>query len=159
VVATDGTTAGQLLPGIAETRWYGFTTWYFHTAASVEGRMIVVDDDGLNTVPISNVAPEYSSGGTLLAASLPGVRDDDAVIDRVARVHGLATGELTPAGCYRIPHAVPAMPAPHHFRRPVSLGEGRYVCGDHRDSSSLQGAMASGRRAAAAVLAGLRSRP
>jgi monoamine oxidase len=35
----------------------------------------------------------------------------------------------------------------------VEYGEGRvYVAGDHRDTSSLQGALVSGRRAAAAVL-------
>jgi hypothetical protein len=32
---------------------------------------------------------------------------------------------------------------------------GRYVCGDHRDTPSVQGALVSGRRAAAAVLADL----
>ena len=30
-----------------------------------------------------------------------------------------------------------------------------YVCGDHRDNASIQGAMVSGRRAAEAVLADL----
>jgi predicted NAD/FAD-dependent oxidoreductase len=44
------------------------------------------------------------------------------------------------------------MPAPHNFRRPVRLMAGLYVCGDHRDSSSIQGAMVSGRRAAYAAL-------
>jgi len=29
--------------------------------------------------------------------------------------------------------------------------EGLFVCGDHRDTASIQGAMISGRRAAAAV--------
>ena len=38
------------------------------------------------------------------------------------------------------------------FRRPVRSGPGRYVCGDHRDSASIQGALVSGRRAAEAVL-------
>ena len=37
------------------------------------------------------------------------------------------------------------MPAPHPFRRRVRL-DGVYVCGDHRDTSSIQGAMVSGRR-------------
>jgi hypothetical protein len=33
--------------------------------------------------------------------------------------------------------------------------DGLYVCGDHRDTSSIQGALVSGRRAARAVLADL----
>jgi hypothetical protein len=38
--------------------------------------------------------------------------------------------------------------------RPVRLESGLFVCGDHRDTASLHGAMLSGRRAAEAVLAG-----
>ena len=37
--------------------------------------------------------------------------------------------------------------------RPVVLRDGIYVCGDHRDIASIQGAMLSGRRAADAVAA------
>ena len=35
----------------------------------------------------------------------------------------------------------------------VRVREGIYVCGDHRSSATLNGAIASGRSAAAAVLA------
>lgn len=49
--------------------------------------------------------------------------------------------------------AVPAMPPPHDLRRPVRLLSGLYVCGDHRDTSTVQGALYSGRRAARAALA------
>lgn len=42
---------------------------------------------------------------------------------------------------------------PTNFARPVQLSEGLYVCGDHRDSATLDGALKSGRRAAEAVLA------
>jgi Flavin containing amine oxidoreductase len=47
------------------------------------------------------------------------------------------------------------MPAPHPMRRPVRLpyeADSIYVTGDHRDTSSIQGALVSGRRAAEAVL-------
>jgi predicted NAD/FAD-dependent oxidoreductase len=40
-------------------------------------------------------------------------------------------------------------------QRPVRVRPGVYVCGDHRDNASIQGAMVSGRRAAEAVLADL----
>jgi glycine/D-amino acid oxidase-like deaminating enzyme len=39
---------------------------------------------------------------------------------------------------------------------PGTARPGRYVCGDHRDTPSIQGALVSGRRAADAVLADLR---
>lgn len=38
----------------------------------------------------------------------------------------------------------------------MDLGEGMSVCGDHRDTPSIQGAMASGARTARAVLRRLR---
>jgi hypothetical protein len=46
------------------------------------------------------------------------------------------------------------MTAPHPFRRPMLVGDGLVVAGDHRDTSSIQGALVSGRRAAEMVLAG-----
>jgi predicted NAD/FAD-dependent oxidoreductase len=37
------------------------------------------------------------------------------------------------------------------MERPVELAGGLFVCGDHRDTASLHGALLSGRRAAEAV--------
>jgi predicted NAD/FAD-dependent oxidoreductase len=50
------------------------------------------------------------------------------------------------------------MPVPLNFRKPVRTASGVYVAGDHRDTSSIQGALVSGRRAAAAVLKDLGAR-
>jgi hypothetical protein len=44
------------------------------------------------------------------------------------------------------------MPPPHNFRRPVRVLAGLYVCGDHRDTSTIQGALHSAHRAATAIL-------
>ena len=44
------------------------------------------------------------------------------------------------------------MRPPLRLRRPVRLGDGRYVAGDHRDTASIQGALVSGQRAAETVL-------
>lgn len=41
---------------------------------------------------------------------------------------------------------------PTNLERPVSLGEGLYVCGDHREAATLEGALRSGLRAADAIL-------
>jgi predicted NAD/FAD-dependent oxidoreductase len=55
---------------------------------------------------------------------------------------------------YRIPHALPAQapPALSPVEKPARRSPGLYVCGDYLDTASIQGAMASGRRAAEAVL-------
>jgi predicted NAD/FAD-dependent oxidoreductase len=55
----------------------------------------------------------------------------------------------------RIRFAQPAQPvgALEPAARPVRLDGGLYVCGDHREDASIDGALRSGRRAALAVLA------
>jgi hypothetical protein len=55
---------------------------------------------------------------------------------------------------YRVHHAQPEQrPGTlEPVERPVRLDDGRFVCGDHRDTASLHGALLSGRRAAEAVL-------
>lgn len=53
----------------------------------------------------------------------------------------------------RIPFAQPNQSPPTNFCRPVSLGAKLYVCGDHRESATFDAAIASGRRAAEALLA------
>ena len=52
---------------------------------------------------------------------------------------------------YPIADALPETPPGTGLRRPVSRGDGLYVAGDHRDTASIQGALVSGRRVAAAV--------
>ncbi len=52
---------------------------------------------------------------------------------------------------HRIESALPAVPPPLRPRSEVSLGNGLYVCGDHRDTASIQGALVSGNRTAEAV--------
>ncbi len=42
---------------------------------------------------------------------------------------------------------------PTDLMRPVQLGGRLYVCGDHRDHATLDGALKSGRRAAEALIA------
>ena len=42
---------------------------------------------------------------------------------------------------------------PTNLLRPVQLGGRLYVCGDHRDHATLDGALKSGRRAAEALIA------
>ena len=38
-------------------------------------------------------------------------------------------------------------------RKQIRFGDGLYVCGDHRDTASIQGALVSGRRTAEVILA------
>lgn len=168
VVATDGAAAATLLPGMRCPQWNAVTTYYHATTQPLDPEPVIHVDpsDGLivNSAPISAVAPAYAPPGTsLVETSVLGVPSsvdatEHRVRERLPRLYGVGPGAWTPVGAYPVPHALPAMPAPHPLRARVRLDDGLYVCGDHRDTSSIQGALASGRRAAHAVLAELRPR-
>ena len=70
-------------------------------------------------------------------------------------MYGVATHDWELLASYPIPYALPAMPVPFELQRPVRTADGVYVAGDHRDTSSIQGALVSGRRAAQALLTDL----
>jgi predicted NAD/FAD-dependent oxidoreductase len=166
IVATSGPDAAALVPAAGAPVSKASTTWY-HVAdvpadALVDGRpVLTLAGDGRgpisSTVPVSHVSPAYSDGRVLvssLAVGEHGAADDEGVARRqLASLYGVDTAGWDHVATYVVPHSLPAMPAPHDFRRPVAFGDGLYVCGDHRDSASQQGAMVSGRRAAEAVLA------
>ncbi|WP_410649208.1 protoporphyrinogen/coproporphyrinogen oxidase [Amycolatopsis sp. cmx-4-54] len=158
VVATDGSVAAQLVGGVPEPRWNSVTTWYFAPSeAPLREPVIVVDARGgpiLNTAVLSEVCSTYApAGSALISASALTPLDEQEVRRTLARMYRADTARWPLVGRYQIPRALPAMPPPHHIRREIRFGAEVYVCGDHRDTSSLQGAMASGARAARAVVA------
>ena len=167
VVATDAWTAARLVPALGEPPEARGVTTYYHAAAPwpAQSATLVVDADGsgvANSVVLSAAAPEYSGDGrSLVATSLvhdrsgPGPAEPE-VRRTLASLHRRDTDAWELLATYDIPRALPAMTAPHPFRRPVRCG-GLFVAGDHRDTSSIQGALVSGRRAADAVLADVRA--
>jgi predicted NAD/FAD-dependent oxidoreductase len=54
---------------------------------------------------------------------------------------------------YRIAHGQPDQSPPLRPKQRQRLEQGLWVCGDHRDTGSIQGALYSGRRCAEAILA------
>ena len=161
VCATDATTAGELVGGVDTPAWRSVTTVYHAVPHDPLGEpTLVIDADRdspvVNTVVLTAAAPSYGPGDgrALVSTSVLGAHDDaePAVRSRLAALYRTDTGRWEHLATYVLPRALPAMTAPHPFRRPV-LVDGVYVCGDHRDTSSIQGALVSGRRAAAAVLA------
>lgn len=169
VVATGARPAAELLPGLHVPEFHPVTTFHHAADASpLREPALVLAADPRGPVAYSVVASEVdpgcaSDGRALVSTTVLGapaqdraVRDE-AGLDRDVRRHladlyGTDTGGWELLAVRRDPDAVPAMPAPHHVRRPVRLLSGLYVCGDHRDISTAQGALYSGRRAAHHVL-------
>jgi len=162
VVATDARAAGELLPGLRVPDFHQVTVVH-HAAPAAPARepVLLLDADRLgpvsHTFPASAIDPTRAPAGRALITSVilgpcPDGEDDKAVRAHLAELYDTPTDRWDLLALHTDPHAIPAMPAPHDLRRPVRLLSGLYVCGDHRDTSTVQGALLSGRRAAASVL-------
>jgi predicted NAD/FAD-dependent oxidoreductase len=109
---------------------------------------------------LSNVAATYAPAGTTLVSSsvlgtTGAAADETAVRAHLAALYRTDTSDWELVRRVEVPAALPAMPPPLNLRKPVRYVESLYVCGDHRDTGSIQGALVSGRRAATAVAADL----
>ncbi|MEV0199707.1 NAD(P)/FAD-dependent oxidoreductase [Nonomuraea sp. NPDC050691] len=159
VVAADPVAAGDLLGEIEAPPMRAVTTFYHAAPRSpLREPVQIVDATGAvtDTLVITDAAPDYSADGrALVSTSVLGLNTDERPVRRrLTEIYGTTSG-WEHLATYPVPAALPAMPPPHPLRKPVRLRAGLYVCGDHRDTGSLQGALVSGRRAAQAVLTDL----
>jgi phytoene dehydrogenase-like protein len=169
IVATDPASAAGLITDISAPAARSVTTWYYRPTCAPEDladgqAVLILDGDRrgplVNTVVLTHAAPEYApAGAALISASALGVwdssGDEHAVREHLAWLYGVPTRDWELLASYPIPYALPAMPVPFELQRPVRTADGIYVAGDHRDTSSIQGALVSGRRAAHALLTDL----
>jgi protoporphyrinogen oxidase len=171
VVATDGPEANKLLQGVPPVDSHAVTCMYYEAAeAPIKEPMLVLNGEGkgkVNNVCVpSNVAPSYGNGKThLVSVSVLGnpFSDDQAadteVKTELQQWFGPQAATWRLLRIYRIVNALPDQKPPklEKAQRDVQLQKGLFVCGDHRDNGSLNGALVSGKRAAEAVIAELSS--
>ena len=158
IVATDATTATQLL-GLPEVpRMAGCITWYHAVAnnPSGNGRLIV---DGQNRGPIINsiVMSDISSSYAPLGQHLVSTTTDLGVTESDVRRHlaimwGISTHDWQLIAKYEIPAALPIHNVGRALTQTVKVSEDLFVAGDHRAVPSQQGALFSGRLAAELIL-------
>jgi hypothetical protein len=172
VVATGARAAAELLPGLRLPNFHPVTVLH-HTAEEppLTEPTLVLDADRRgpisHTAVVSEADPSRTPPGRVLITSTvlgPVSTETPAVLDKATRaqlgeVYGTSTDDWQLLAAHHDPEAVPAMRAPHDPQRTVRVLAGLYVCGDHRDTSSVQGALASGRRAAHAALRDFGIRP
>ena len=164
VVATDGTTAARLLPGLPPTSWRHVTCLYFAAPASPLGAPVLAlngSGAGLvnNVAVMSDVASRYAPPGQALVSVsvLKDAPGDDASV--AAQVQAELTGWFgTPVRewrwlrSYRIARALPVR-RPLERAAPIPVRPGVWAAGDFLTTPSIQGAMESGESVADAVLA------
>jgi phytoene dehydrogenase-like protein len=159
IVAVEGPAASQLT-GITMVKSRSVGCVYFASdSAPTDKKLIILDGTGkgpvLNIAVMSNISPSYAPAGQhLIAAALPGHIGDD--IEDVARqqlqtMFGTQVVSWRHLRTYRIEHGQPDQSPPFVPKKKQHLDSGVFVCGDHRDTASIQGALFSGRRCADTV--------
>lgn len=168
VVATDAIAARKLLPGREWPDMPRRTTCLYFAADIDPVGVPVLLLDGLSGGPVnhaavmSTVSPALApSGRALICANLLEVRSDGTlprlgeVLAQLENWFGRDVRRWTLLRAVPIPHALPAVPASPADPR---ITPGLFVAGDHAVAPSVNGALASGRRAAEAVWASLISK-
>ena len=175
VVATPGPEARRLLgTEIEHTRGNSATCVYYCTEKSppVAEPILVLNGQGnkgiVNNVCVPNlVSASYApEGHHLISATIIGNKDDDEDHEIDEEVRKELTGwfgeqvhDWRYLKTYRLRYAVPEQLPPLEGQKPVKLRPGIFVCGDHRNTASLNGAMASGRLTAQAIVQEIQAGP
>jgi predicted NAD/FAD-dependent oxidoreductase len=166
VLATDAPAAARLL-GRPEPAMRGVVTAWFAADDAPSSRLLHVDarerprGPVVNTAVVSAAAPSYAPAGRHLvqaSALLPaggGGPGTAALRQHAAELLDTRSDDWEVVAVHEVPHALPAQAPPFRTRRPVRADRGVYLCGDHQDTASIQGALVSGRRTARKVLVDL----
>ncbi len=177
VLAVPGNDGNRLLGGVGgwsipEVRAWNKTTAFYYAAqqVAVTEPVILLNGEGRAAGPVNNVAvmsavsPQYAPPGVhLVVASVVGEAPaEDAALmrlDRAVRLHlrkwfGPDADSWKMLGAYTLARALPQQRHAEWEQSAVRVGGtgGVYMCGDYRETASIQGALASGRRAAEAVI-------
>ena len=151
--------------------WTRTTTLYYGAPQSpIEGPILALNGEGPDGGPINNLAvmsqvsPRYApKGQELIAVSVVGVAPagngameslEGAVREHAERWFGAdQVRAWRLVGAYPIEYALPLARVTQWESSSTRVTDNVYVCSDAQEQPSLQGALASGRRAAEAILA------
>lgn len=169
VLAADGGTAARLLPGvISAPRWRPVTCVQWAAPVSpLRGEPVLwlngYGRGAINNVVVpSDVAAGYApTGQALVSSTVLGdpVETDEVLVDNLrtelAGYFGNEARGWRPLAVQRVRHALPVLGRPGAGAPAAAVRPGLWLCGDHRASASIEGAMASGEAAAQSVSASL----
>jgi hypothetical protein len=158
IVATDATTATQLLGLNEVARMAGCITWYHAVATNPSGSgRLVVDGQNrgpiINSIVISDISSDYAPVGQHLVSTTTDLGATESDVRRhLAIMWGISTHDWQLIAKYEIPAALPIQSIGRALTQPVKVSEGLYVVGDHRAVPSQQGALFTGNLAAELIL-------
>lgn len=158
LIATDATTATQLL-GLTEVpRMAGCITWYHAVERNPSGSgRLVVDGQRrgpiINSVVMSDISAHYAPIGQHLLSTTTELNVTESDVRRhLAIVWGMSTHDWQLIAKYEIPAALPIHNVGRSLSQSLKINDHHFVAGDHRTVPSQQGALFSGRLAAQLIL-------
>ena len=158
IVATDATTAAQLLDLTDVPQLVGCTTWYHSTTQlPTQTTSLIVDSQNrgplVNTMVISNMAPSYAPAGKSLISSTSILPATESEVRRhLSILYGVDTRKWKLVAKYEIPSALPLPTLQGAAISGSHVRDSIYVAGDYKSAPSQNGALLSGRLAALSVL-------
>ena len=165
VIATEAPEANRLVGDVTPTEGRATVCIYYAAPRSpLDDPFLVLNGEGVgpinNLAVPSDVAPGYAPDDRALVSVVvvgsppeSGAALEQAVREQLIDWFGLAAGGWTHLQTQPLSYALPEQ-APPFLTPPeksVRRRPGLYVCGDHRRTASLNGAIASGRAAADAA--------
>ena len=158
LIATDATTATQLL-GLTEVpRMAGCITWYHADAVNPSGSgRLVVDGQRrgpiINSVVMSDISSNYAPANQHLISTTTDLNVTESDVRRhLAILWGVDTYAWQFIAKYEIPAALPIHNVGRALSQSMKISDHHFVAGDHRTVPSQQGALFSGRLAAQLIL-------
>jgi len=158
IVATDATTAAQLLDLTVVPQLVGCTTWYHSTNESpTESKSLIIDSQNrgplVNTIVISNMLPSYAPAGKSLISSTSILPATESEVRRhLSILYGTDTRKWKLVAKYEIPSALPLAGLQNQMVSGSHVEDSIYLAGDYKSAPSQNGALLSGRLAALSVL-------
>jgi len=155
VVATDPTTAAQLLSGISLPKMFESTTAYFATTElPKDGKNLAISSNSklVNSIVISQVSQKYAPAGQhLVSATSLWPLTESVFRKELASIWQVNTQRWQYVANYEIKQSLPAHLPGQNRSRNQFVTDGIYLAGDHMATPSQQGAMKSGYLAAQAI--------
>jgi phytoene dehydrogenase-like protein len=158
IVATDASTAAQLLGLDQVAAQVGCITWYHIPDNPPSDNAYLLLDGAqagpvVNSLVISNLVSNYAPIGKSLISSTTIQRTSESEVRRhLSAMWGTSTQDWQLLAKYEIPAALPLAKVGHRLTNSVRISENIFVAGDWRESPSQNGALKSGRRAAETLI-------
>ena len=158
IVATDLTTAAQLLDIPSVPQLATSTTWYHEVPNDMtQSQRLLIDGQArgpvVNSIAISKMVASYAPRGrTLLSSTTVDVASESEVRRHLALLWGRSTTQWSLIAKYEIPKSLPIFAVGSIGAQSARISEKVFIAGDYRTSPSQNGAMLSGRLAALELL-------